>query len=260
MIFYEPHRANPQNGIYHQRNRNLRAGNHLHDSFEWICVEKGAIEVFLHGEWLLVGEGYSILIFPNCIHAIRTVQYAESYLCVFENSLVNEFYCKIKNMTAENFVFPVFDPDFSRKLEENDRFRLCLKSYLYQLVCEFEKSAGEYHCKRNKPAEHAGQILEYISERFFEPITMCDVAKQMGYDHRYLSNLLQKELGTTFRKLLNEYRVSHAKHLLITQDVPIVQVAGLCGYESLCSFNRNFKAAEGVTPKEYRQGNRMIKN
>ena len=255
MIFYEPHRANPQNGIYHQRNQDLRAGKHLHDSFEWISVEKGAIEVFLHGEWILVAEGNSILIFPNCIHAVRTVQYAQSYLCVFQNSLVNEFYCKIKNVTAENYVFPVFDPDFSKKLEESDRSRLMLKSYLYQLVCEFEKNAGEYQHNRNKPAEHAGQILEYVAGNFSEPITMCEVAKKMGYDHRYLSNLLQKELGTTFRKLLNEYRISHAKHLLITQNLPIVQIAGQCGYESLCSFNRNFRAIEGITPKAYRNGN-----
>ncbi|MBR6726869.1 MAG: helix-turn-helix transcriptional regulator, partial [Clostridia bacterium] len=85
-------------------------------------------------------------------------------------------------------------------------------------------------------------------------ITMQDVARAIGYDHHYLSNLVQKGLGTTFRTLLNEYRISHAQYLLISGQDTVVSIADACGYDSLCSFNRNFKEITGTTPTAYRNG------
>lgn len=256
MIFYEPHRANPINGIYHQRNLDLRAGEHLHDSFEWICVEEGEIQAYVDGRWFSVFAGESILIFPNRVHSVRTPKTSKTYLCVFENSLVSEFYCKIRDLTVETPVFTLSDQGFSKQLEQSDSSRFLLKSCLYRLVDRFEQSVGAYFVNQNRPAEHVGQVLHYVSMHFREPITMKDVGKEMGYDYHYLSNLLQKELRTTFRSILNEYRISYAKHLLVNGEERIVEIAGSCGYESLCSFNRNFKLKEGITPSEYRWAHR----
>lgn len=82
---------------------------------------------------------------------------------------------------------------------------------------------------------------------------MRDISYEMGYDHHYLSNVLQNALHTTFRTILNEYRVSHARHLILTSEKTISDIAFECGYESLCSFNRNFKSIVGVTPSQYRE-------
>ena len=109
----------------------------------------------------------------------------------------------------------------------------------------------QYETRRNKPNDHIGQILTFIASHHTESISIKDVAKTIGYDYHYLSNLLQKNLQMTFRTLLNEYRVSHAKYLLITSNMTISNIAEECGYESLCSFNRNFKAIAGMTPSEY---------
>ena len=128
-----------------------------------------------------------------------------------------------------------------------------LKSCLYELVDLLERSGDGYLPRNNKPAEHVGRILTFIARHYAEPITMQDAAREIGYDYHYLSNLLQKSLHTTFRTLLNEYRISHAQNLLLTGEGTIAAVAAECGYDSLCSFNRNFKAITGRTPTEYRE-------
>ena len=86
-----------------------------------------------------------------------------------------------------------------------------------------------------------------------ENITVKDVAREMGYDHRYVTSLIKKGLDTTFRALLNEYRIQNAQYLLATEAKSIAEIAYECGYDSLCSFNRNFKEIVGATPKQFRQ-------
>jgi AraC-like DNA-binding protein len=253
MIYYETERANPANGIYHQHNHNLSFFRHLHDSFEWIYVSEGAVVVTVDDRDLTVKAGQGLLIFPNQIHNARTPVSSRTYLCVFQNSLVGEFSRTAKVTVARNPVFDVPDPTLAERLQRADGSRYLLKSCLYELVDLLERSGDGYLPRNNKPAEHVGRILTFIARHYAEPITMQDAAREIGYDYHYLSNLLQKSLHTTFRTLLNEYRISHAQNLLLTGEGTVAAVAAECGYDSLCSFNRNFKAITGKTPTEYRE-------
>ena len=51
---------------------------------------------------------------------------------------------------------------------------------------------------------------------------------------------------------LRKRRIEKAAHLLRTTDLPLKQVAVVCGYSSLQFFHRAFRAATGNTPGEYR--------
>ena len=253
MIYYENERANPKGGIYHQHNRGLCCSSHLHDSFEWIYVYRGELRVTVDGKSFPVHSGESILVFPNQIHSCVTVLDSETYLCIFQNSLVGEFAGIAKNTAAENPVFPLPDTTLIDRLQTTDHARYRLKSHLYELIDRFDRTSGGYRARSGKPTEHVGQILTYIASHCAEAITMQDVAKKIGYDHHYLSWLLQKNLHTTFRTLLNEYRISHAQALLLSdRERSIATIAAECGYDSLCSFNRNFKQVTKTTPSAYR--------
>ena len=253
MIYYENERANPTNGIYHQHNKNLAFSRHLHDSFELVYVCEGDVEITVDGKAFPVAAGQSILIFPNQIHSARTLSQSRTYLCVFQNSLVGEFSRTAKVTAAQNPVFDLPDPSLVDRLERADASRYLLKSCLYEMIALFERTHEAYLPRNNKPLEHVGKILTFIAKHYAEPITMQDAAREIGYDYHYLSNLLQKSLHTTFRMLLNEYRISHARNLLLTGEGTIASVAVECGYDSLCSFNRNFKEITGTTPTEYRE-------
>lgn len=252
MIYYEANRTNPQGGIYHQDNVNLGFRQHLHDSFEWICVRRGEVEILLDDRAFTVREGQGILIFPNQIHQARTQTESETLLCVFQTSLIGEFYRTVKGSVPQNPVFCVTE-DRLLSLRSADASRYRLKSGLYEMIACFEEQCGGYTKRNSKPAEHIGRILTFIAEHHTESITMQDAAREVGYDYHYLSNLLQKGLHTTFRTLLNEYRISHARQLLLSGHESVASIAGECGYESLCSFNRNFKEQTGMTPTEYRE-------
>ena len=253
MILYERERANPRNGIYHQWDTDIEFGQHLHDSFEFVYLYEGVLAITVDGRQFILEGGQGLLLFPNQIHAYHTPDHSRSYVCIFEKSLVGEFYRNIKGLVAQTPIFPIQPPKIVEHLSHCGDNRYHLKACLYELVHQFEQHTA-YERRNTKRLEHLGQILNFIADHHTESITMQDVARAIGYDHHYLSNLVQKGLGTTFRTLLNEYRISHAQYLLMSGQDTVVSIADACGYDSLCSFNRNFKEITGTTPTAYRNG------
>ncbi len=253
MLYYELNRSNPQGGIYYQSNRDLRFRQHLHNSFEWIFVKEGELEVTVDGQSFSVEAGQAILIFPNQIHQADTHTASQTRLFVFENSMIGEFARFAEGNAVDHPVFFIDGETLFANMQAARESRYLLKAYLYGMIDAFSRSCGAFRKRINKPTEHIGQVVTFISKHYAEPISMQDAAHVIGYDHHYLTNLLQKGMHTTFRTLLNEYRISYAKYLLLTSQSKISQIACECGYESICSFNRNFKEQSGMTPTEYRE-------
>lgn len=255
-MIYESDRTNPPGGIYHQYNKGLEFGKHLHNSFELIYVYSGKFTCEIDDALYTAHKGEAILIFPNQIHfATRNEadEKPETYLCVFENELVREFYYEHKGLAPENPVFKISNEKVIERIAGCNDSRYFLKSCLYEMVHIFEMNQNLYRLIRARSAEKIGRIFLYIAEHYSENISMKDVADTIGYDHHYLSCLLNKELNTTFRVLLNEYRISAAKNLIRSTDDSFIKIASACGYDSICSFNRNFRQHTGVSPTEYRQ-------
>ena len=54
------------------------------------------------------------------------------------------------------------------------------------------------------------------------------------------------------------YKTEYGDAVLIemreSTEAPVERIAGECGYDALCSFNRNFKEITGTTPSCFRNG------
>ena len=101
-------------------------------------------------------------------------------------------------------------------------------------------------------------ILDYMSDHSAEA-TLESTAAQFNYHPNTISALLKRELGKTFSEVIREYRLERAGILLATTDMPVEQVAPLCGYEHLGNFYRIFKSYFGVTPGLYAHGERAAR-
>jgi AraC-like DNA-binding protein len=238
---------------YCAKRKGLSSNLHLHDSFELVFVTDGSILATVDGQEYTARAGQALLLFPGCIHRYKTHRFSESYVLIFPAALIGEYYEKHRKTPP---VCPLFDFDGSilpESILAAAEQRWQLKSLLYRVVDLFDRQA-EYSPHRRQSQSLPGQILSAIADGFDTPLTLHGIAQALGYDHRYLAAVLQKELHTTFRTLLNEYRISHAQALLLRTALPIERIAGECGYDSICSFNRNFKALTGTTPTAYRKG------
>lgn len=96
------------------------------------------------------------------------------------------------------------------------------------------------------------RLVQYIMEHFQEPLTLEELAKKLHVNKYYLSHILFRPSQMSFREYLNRIRLEYAMQLIRTTGKPLTEIWEDAGFESQRSFNRVFRDAAGMTPKEYR--------
>lgn len=85
-------------------------------------------------------------------------------------------------------------------------------------------------------------------------LTVASLATHTGATPKTLSAVLNQHLNKSFNEFINEYRVQAIKERLLLGETKELTIAGLayeCGFNSLPTFQRAFKAIIGQTPKEF---------
>lgn len=170
----------------------------------------------------------------NCIHFVKI----DSEETIYHN-LVNDFNAIV---VAENEKFDFFQLLVHGKLY--DIFYLLFSSELIQ-VYDVESQGKKYRALR--------RITEYINENFCENISLDTVAQVTGLSRYYVSHLFKELMNTTFVNYVNELRLTRAAMLLTTTDTPVIEIAGLSGFNNISNFNRAFKMYYDTTPSKYRK-------
>lgn len=85
--------------------------------------------------------------------------------------------------------------------------------------------------------------------------TLENVAGRLDVTPRHLRHQLDLA-GTSFQRLLNDYRHRLARRLLSQTDEAISEIVYLTGFSEPSTFYRAFRRWEGTTPIEYRQKHR----
>ncbi len=86
-------------------------------------------------------------------------------------------------------------------------------------------------------------------------LSLTDLSKSAAIPERTISDTINQELNKNFYQLINEYRVEEIKELLqdpSNDHLKILSLAYDSGFNSKATFNRIFKAYEGLTPQEYK--------
>ena len=81
------------------------------------------------------------------------------------------------------------------------------------------------------------------------------ISAMLGLTSKKLQRLLAGE-GTTFSDILDAVRIEMARQLLSTSDASVANIAGLLDYSATAPFTQAFKRWTGMTPLEFRKGER----
>ena len=116
-------------------------------------------------------------------------------------------------------------------------------------------------------SENAPSVISFIAS-FFKPFeykfkTIIEKNKYSDLSLNELAILCGMSLSTFKRKFKEFYKkspkqylltekIKKATQLLIIKENRIIDIANDCGFETMTSFNRNFKKITGKTPTEYR--------
>ena len=98
------------------------------------------------------------------------------------------------------------------------------------------------------------QLMETQHPYLNPELKLTDIADTLGVHRNAISACINSQQGCTFSQFINSYRLQHAKKLLLeTSDMKVSAVGMKSGFANERSFFRSFKAATGVTPKEWKE-------
>ena len=92
------------------------------------------------------------------------------------------------------------------------------------------------------------QILFEIRSHCAEQFSLSDLEQLMSINKYTISKLINQSLGSSFMQILNTCRLQRACRLLTDTNETILFIAGEVGFNSVNTFNRNFKEQYHITP------------
>jgi len=96
------------------------------------------------------------------------------------------------------------------------------------------------------------QVTDYINAHLAEDIKLTDLAQLVGISQFHFSRLFKQSIGVPPHQYVLQQRLEQAKQLLKETELPVMEIALLCGFSSHSHLGKWFRQHTGMTPKVYR--------
>jgi AraC-like DNA-binding protein len=95
-------------------------------------------------------------------------------------------------------------------------------------------------------------VFAVIDRRIAEPLSLRDVARELGLTPGHLTTVVRRRTGRTVQEWITERRMADARALLSTTELPISEVARRVGIADPGYFARLFRTTHGISPRSWR--------
>lgn len=102
------------------------------------------------------------------------------------------------------------------------------------------------------PERHLLRAKDLADGRYFEPLTVDDLARASRLSKAHFSREFRRTFGESPYSYLRSRRLERACALLRTTDRSIADICVAVGLESVGSFTTAFTRTYGMSPTEYR--------
>lgn len=234
--------------------RNLHNISHWHMEHELIACREGSAQVMLDDTMFNITQQQCIFCHSGRVHYISASPDSLLLVCLFNEKMYDPI---TSPFALEN---PVFEDRYGI-LPKLSEIRHELQNQPIFFECRTEAMIGEILVDifRGEPLRKAQwqfsdvitrykQLLNYIDLEY-EHITYQNAVQFMNMSDAYFSRYFKRQAGMTFSQYLNVVRIEKAVQLLNSAPtMKITDVMLRCGFNTIRSFNRVFRAVTGFTP------------
>jgi two-component system response regulator YesN len=96
------------------------------------------------------------------------------------------------------------------------------------------------------------EAVRFLLTHYGRPIALSEVAEHVYVTPPHLSKVFKEEMGVTFVKWLNQFRMEEAKKLLKQTWLKTYEIADKVGFPDYKYFSIQFKQYTGYSPRDYR--------
>ncbi|MNM08542.1 putative response regulatory protein [compost metagenome] len=98
------------------------------------------------------------------------------------------------------------------------------------------------------------EVIKYIAAHCSKvDLDIREISDHVHMSTSHLGLIFKNETGMTIRQYIGDYRLEHAKKMIMDEHYKINTIAERCGYASPSYFTKVFRAATNHTPLEYRK-------
>ncbi len=160
---------------------------------------------------------------------------------------------------AFSFVFQEKEIEWSQVAGELERLRQIATNRLNpdkQLVM-----AGVEYFEDAEESEKSfvNRLMNYMWENIDGDLSLCTLSDKLHLNPSYLSRRFKSLTGKNLTEAILELRVKKACELLKNTSLKISEIAPMVGYETAANFSKVFKKMMNITPREYRDGEGILK-
>jgi len=102
------------------------------------------------------------------------------------------------------------------------------------------------------PARHLLRAKDLADARYFEPLTVDDLARAARLSRAHFSREFRREFGESPHAYLLTRRLERAASLLQATDRSVAEICFAVGLQSVGSFTSSFSRTYGISPTAYR--------
>lgn len=133
--------------------------------------------------------------------------------------------------------------------------KLAIESKVMELLLlqlsQIQVLSGQAMKKEKYDFDQMAHAKKIILSRIENPLTLHQLAKEVGTNECSLKRDFKKAYGTTVFGFLNETKMSKAKHLLQEEQRTVKEVSEIIGYKNPQHFSVAFKKKYGIQPSYF---------
>lgn len=254
-----------------------RAACHWHDDLEWIHILDGTMNYSVNGRKLPLKVGDSLLVNGRQMH----YGYGEGgcrFLCILfhpslfgDNQVLRQEYIRpvLENPALEYLYFDGEEEEgrktgkaLRRMAEFKEAGEMAYEMDVIGWMCLLwaeilrKTEVGGGVCPAGEREDRAAQkeMVSFICRHYGEPLSLEAIAAAGHVSRSKCCQIFRKYVGQSPVEFLNAYRLKVGRNLLRDTERNVTEIATVCGFSHLSYFSRQFAAAYGRTPREYRRG------
>lgn len=244
---------------------------HFHDFYELTLVYEGSCTYLVNGNRFDMTVGDIQLVTPSDYHMqiLTDDQTFRYYNLIFSHELPNEEISAMLNAMTEPLCLSPSSADRSHifrsaqnLLGEYDRLingraefgsELLIRNGIEEICIQLLRLLNKQNTAEDDRLKPVRQALVYISRNYRSHLTLSDVAEAVHLSPAYFSMLFSKTMKTCFSDYLTDYRLNMAARYLRSGDLPLKEIASVCGFATFSHFSATFKKRFGLPPSAYRK-------
>ena len=205
-------------------------------------VVSGSGKYYINGKEYTLGEGELFTIPP----------YVETYYKADEKDpwsyIWVGFECDVLPTRLEDKMVCPTALSVFRDMKKCEMFENGRSLFLLSKIIEFFALLDD---RGSDVAGYVEQAKSYIELQYMLGIGVEDIARHLGINRSYFSDIFKKETGLSPAKYLMRHRMTIARSLLEETKMSVATIAHSVGYTDVFTFSKAFKKYWNRTPLEY---------